>query len=299
MAKILAVGIATLDVVNEVAAYPDEDAEVRALSHCVRRGGNATNSLVALSQLGHACSWAGVLTDEAAATVVTDELARYAVATDHCRRLPGAKLPASWITLSRATASRTIVHYRDLPEYSAEDFARIPLWSFDWLHFEGRDPAQTLRMLQHTRASFPSITVSVEVEKAREGSEELFPYADVLLFSDTFAGQRNLAPEQFLFEVRRAVPRALLVVALGEQGAVGLDRDNGCCRAAACPPAGVVDTLGAGDAFNAGVIDALLRGADLHNAMRFACAFAAAKCARVGLHDLAIPPRPWIDHASA
>ena len=33
MAKVLAVGIATLDIVNEVDTYPDEDAEVRALAH--------------------------------------------------------------------------------------------------------------------------------------------------------------------------------------------------------------------------------------------------------------------------
>jgi ketohexokinase len=299
MAKILAVGIATLDVVNEVAAYPEEDAEVRALSHCVRRGGNATNTLMVLSQLEHACAWAGVLTDEAVASTVTDELERYGIDTGYCRRLPGAKLPTSWITLSRATGSRTIVHYRDLPEYNVEDFLRIPLGDFDWLHFEGRDPAQALRMLRHARAHFPGIPVSVEVEKARDGIDELFPYADVLLFSARFAGQRKLAPDLFLREVRRAAPRAQLVVALGEQGAAGLDRGDRYHTADACPPAEVVDTLGAGDTFNAGVIDALLQGAGLLDAMRFACALAGAKCARVGLHDLTIPPRPWSDHANA
>lgn len=65
MSRILAIGIATLDIVNLVADYPPEDSEVRALDQRVSRGGNATNTLVVLSQLGHRCSWGGVLAEDA------------------------------------------------------------------------------------------------------------------------------------------------------------------------------------------------------------------------------------------
>ena len=60
MAHVLAVGVATLDIINEVESYPPEDGEVRALAQAIRRGGNASNTLVVLSQLGHSCEWAGV-----------------------------------------------------------------------------------------------------------------------------------------------------------------------------------------------------------------------------------------------
>jgi ketohexokinase len=43
MAKILAVGIATLDIINTVERYPLLDGETRALSQHKTRGGNATN----------------------------------------------------------------------------------------------------------------------------------------------------------------------------------------------------------------------------------------------------------------
>ena len=76
MATVLAVGIATVDVINVVASYPVEDDEVRALSHSVRRGGNATNTLVVLSQLGHVCEWAGVWVDEPDAEIVRADLDR-------------------------------------------------------------------------------------------------------------------------------------------------------------------------------------------------------------------------------
>jgi hypothetical protein len=51
MAKILGIGIAALDIINTVDGYPNEDAEVRAINQRVCRGGNATNTLVVLSQL--------------------------------------------------------------------------------------------------------------------------------------------------------------------------------------------------------------------------------------------------------
>lgn len=41
MARVLAIGIATLDIVNLVSVYPTEDSEVRALDQRVTRGGNA------------------------------------------------------------------------------------------------------------------------------------------------------------------------------------------------------------------------------------------------------------------
>ena len=44
MAHILAIGIATLDIVNTLDGYPAEDDVVRALRQRVSRGGNATNN---------------------------------------------------------------------------------------------------------------------------------------------------------------------------------------------------------------------------------------------------------------
>ena len=299
MAKILAVGVATLDIVNEVDTYPDEDAEVRALAHSVRRGGNATNTLVVLSQLGHGCAWAGVLVDEPDTRVVLEELGRYRIRSDYCRRLPQGKLPTSYITVSRANGSRTIVHYRDLPEYDADSFARIPLEEFDWLHFEGRNLVQVLRMLRHVKARTPTLPVSLEVEKAHDGIDRLFPFADLLLFSSGFARQRGLEPAELAYQARRLAPRAAVVCSLGDRGAVGISGDGVVVTADVCHPPRVVDTLGAGDTFNAGMIDALQRGAGLQAAMQFACALAGAKCGQSGLHGLDIPSRNETGHGQA
>ncbi len=291
MAQILAVGIATQDIVNEVDTYPLEDTEVRALAQSVRRGGNATNTLLVLTQLGHRCSWAGALPGGTDTTVVDEELQRYGIDSGYCWRLPGGKLPTSYITVSRDTGSRTVVHYRDLPEYDAEAFSRIPLAEFDWLHFEGRNIEQALLMMQRARDLVPRTPVSLEVEKPRQGIDRLFPSADLLLFSQAFARQRDIPPSELLQQVRQSAPQADLVCTLGAQGAIGISRTGGVIAVNAYPPPRVVETLGAGDTFNAGLIDARLRGVALHDAMRFASQLAGQKCGQAGLHGLSIPFR--------
>ena len=289
MPRILAVGVATLDIINEVAAYPLEDAELRAFSQLVRRGGNATNTLVVLSQLGHQCTWGGVLVDEPGTHVVLDDLELYGINTDYCARLGGGKLPTSYITLSRSSGSRTIVHFRDLPEYSSAAFEQIPLESLDWVHFEGRNVAETLLMMQLVRRRAPRLPVSLEIEKSREGIERLFPLARLLLVSSDYVRESGREPADQLQRIRQQAPQADLVCTLGGKGAIGLTRQGQCCSVPACFPAKVVDTLAAGDTFNAGMIDSLCRQDDLEYAMRFASKLAGKKCGQSGLHGLNIP----------
>lgn len=291
MPRILAVGIATLDIINEVAAYPWEDEELRALSQVVRRGGNATNTLIVLSQLGHQCAWGGVFVDEPDAPVVLDELNLYGINIDYCVRLADGKLPTSYITLSRSTGSRTIVHFRDLPEYSSAAFARIPLETFEWVHFEGRNVAETLAMMRRIHRHAPHLPVSLEVEKTREGIEQLFPFARLLLVSSGYMRDKGREPADQLRVMKQQASRADLVCMLGDKGAVGLTQQGKRCSVSACSPEKVVDTLAAGDTFNAGMIDSLCRQYDLEHAMQFASMLAGKKCGQSGLHGLQIPGR--------
>lgn len=288
MSRILAIGIATLDIVNLVSEYPSEDSEVRALSQRVSRGGNATNTLVVLSQLGHRCSWGGVLAADADSTPILADLHAHAIDLSHCRRLSDGKNPVSYILLSQATGTRSIVHYRDLPEFDAADFARIDLAGFDWLHFEGRNAAATRRMLERVRRERPELPLSLEIEKPRPGIEDLFGLADLLLFSRAYAAASGHADASALLRYARGLaPRADLVCSWGADGAHALGRDGRNAASPAFPPPRVVDTLGAGDTFNAAIIDARLRGCTLEQALGDACRLAGRKCGQHGLAGLA------------
>ncbi len=287
MARILGIGIATLDIINLVDGYPEEDAEVRALGQRICRGGNVTNTLVVLSQRGHECAWGGVLADEPDGARILDDLAKHRIDTRCCRVERTGKVPTSYIALNRRNGSRTIIHYRDLPEFGFEDFAKIDPSLFDWFHFEGRNVAETERMLAYLRIRYPHIPRSIEIEKPRLGIERLFSGASVLLFSKGYATYRACAdPIEFLRAMRREACGADLVCAWGADGAYALTHSDQTLHSPACPPQQIVDTLGAGDTFNAGIIDALVRGAGLAHALREACYLAGMKCGQLGLDGL-------------
>ena len=298
MANILGVGIATLDIVNHVAAWPTEDAEVRALTQDVRRGGNVTNTLVVLSQLGHRCHWAGTLADDTSSAIIRDDLAQYGIGTHHVQQIPGAHAPTSYIALNVHNGSRTIIHYRDLPEYDLDAFRHINLHALDWLHAEGRNVAVVAKMLKRARRQCPQLPLSVEIEKPREHIGQLCGLADLLIYSRHYALHQlgaeaptspGAAAGTFLRHQRQRAPQAVHVCSWGEFGAYGLTADGELRHSPAFTPVKVIDTLGAGDTFNAGLIHARLAGQGLADSLRSACRLAGDKVGRRGFHGLGNP----------
>lgn len=281
---VLGVGIAVLDLVNEVAVYPAEDNEVRALAMRRVRGGNVTNSLAVLSRLGHPCRWVGTLGDDAAAELILADLADRGIETRDAVRVPGGTTPTSSILLSRANGSRTIVHFRDLPELTAEDFGRASLDGLAWVHFEGRNPQETARMIRHVREEARDVPISVELEKHRPGIEALLHGPQLILASRAFARAGGFEdPGDFLEDLLLRSDARLGVVAWGAEGAAFIARGGHVQRVPAYVPTRVVDTLGAGDVFNAGVIHGLLQGLPDGEAVVQAVKLAGLKCGHPGL----------------
>ena len=142
-------------------------------------------------------------------------------------------------------------------------------------------------MLDYVRAQGVSAHVSLEIEKPRAEIESLFSYPDLLMFSREYAQHCGCeAGLDFLQQMHAYAPQADLVCTLGAAGAVGLATTGSPYRARGYPPEHLVDTLGAGDTFNAGVIHARVQGRGLAEALDFACRLAGKKCGQLGLHDL-------------
>lgn len=285
MTHVLSVGTATLDIVYTLDRYPEEDEEMRARSLRVCRGGNAANTAVVLAQLGHQSSFLGVLADAPETAVIERDFLDHSVSFSFCPKVSG-RPPTSSIYLSGP--SRTIVHYRDLPELNALQFDRVPLDDIGWVHFEGRNVAELQKMIARVRKSLPEARVSVELEKPRDGIESLWRLADVLICSHGFAQHYGHdEPEPFLRWLRTQATDAVLVLAWGKQGAFGLTMGGEFLRGVACPPETVVDSLGAGDVLNAAVVSDLAAGKSLHDALETGCFLAGKKCGVNGLDVIA------------
>ncbi|MCU7837530.1 MAG: ketohexokinase [gamma proteobacterium symbiont of Taylorina sp.] len=286
MSQILCTGIATLDIVNEVADYPHEDDEIRIVSQQKRRGGNAANTAVILSQLGHQCYWAGTLIDiyanDSDSRFIINDLDKYHINYEHCHFLKQGKVPTSYIILSQKSGSRTITHYRDLPEYSFKSFSMINLQRFNWLHFEGRNIEQTLKMMHHSKNHHPNIPISIEIEKSREGIEELIPYADIVFFSKNYVLEQGYHTTKRFFNSRHTTyPDKTLFCAWGDAGAAAFSRQQYYWQNAIKIDA--IDTIAAGDVFNAAIIDQQLKRQSIEKSLGNACIIAGNSCKRKGM----------------
>lgn len=279
MANILITGIATLDIINQVSDYPEEDDEIRALAQDYRRGGNAANTAAVLRQYQHSCTLACTLANDNSGQFILSDLRKHNIGFDSSMCIEGST-PTSYIVLSQSSGSRTIVHYRDLPELSFDQFKTLDLSVFDWFHFEGRNIEQTALMMQHAR-SFNK-PISMEVEKERPGLERLLSMADIIMFSKPYAtGQGFIHPEQLFKHMAQHLNNQSLTCSWGDQGAWGLEHTT-LSHSPAFPPEEIIDTIGAGDTFNAGIIHAFLQQQGMPDALHDACRLAGKKCGQTG-----------------
>uniref|UniRef100_A0A8D2D750 Ketohexokinase n=1 Tax=Sciurus vulgaris TaxID=55149 RepID=A0A8D2D750_SCIVU len=293
--QILCVGLVVLDIINVVDKYPEEDTDSRCLSQRWQRGGNASNSCTVLSLLGAPCAFMGSLASGPVADFVLDDLRRYSVDLRYTVSQTMGSIPISTVIINETSGSRTILHaYRNLPDVSAKDFEKVDLTRFKWIHIEGRNVSEQVKMLQRIEqhnARQPSeqkIRVSVEIEKPREELFQLFGYGEMVFVSKDVA--KHLGFQSAVEALRglygRVKKGATLICAWAEEGADALGPDGQLLHSDAFPPPRVVDTLGAGDTFNASVIFSLSKGKSMQEALRFGCQVAGKKCGLQGFDGI-------------
>ncbi|CAF3462190.1 unnamed protein product, partial [Fusarium graminearum] len=262
-----------------VPFFPSEDAKLRATSLNIRRGGNCPNSLQVLEQLLtehdglqlHLVSPLPSASSSATRRVVSSFGPQSKIDFGHCLyRHESTEAASSYIIRSEASGSRTLVNYNDLPEMTEDEFGSIAR-SFGtdqetWWHFEGRIPETVQNCIRLLRNLLPKATISVEVEKpGREGLSELAAEADVVFYSRSWAESRGHSTPEECLKAEGHHKASLAVCTWGEEGAAGLPRSTGETLRCRCPVQSksgggipVVDAVGAGDTFIAGMLYGLI-----------------------------------------
>ncbi|OJJ43237.1 hypothetical protein ASPZODRAFT_28549 [Penicilliopsis zonata CBS 506.65] len=306
------VGACYIDTILTTPYYPGEDDKLRASSLHKRRGGNCPNSAEVLAQIlaedksSTGCktpAWDPIelvsVLPARSSTASREIIASFGqgVSLDHCVYREGHSEPASsYIIKSQANSSRTIVNYNELEEMECQDI-RLAIDALAgraaWFHFEGRNPPVACFAMQTIRKEYPHIKLSVEIEKpGREGLPQLAGEADVVFFSKSWAqDQKYVSAEECVREQAKTASKArYLFCTWGQDGAVGNDiARSQIIHGQAFQPEKVVDTIGAGDTFIAGMLFALMRREEqwiLARKLDFANRLAGLKVAQEGFAGL-------------
>ncbi|XP_012159945.1 ketohexokinase [Ceratitis capitata] len=302
--RIMCVGMCVLDIIHVVQEYPIEDTDKRCLSGYWQRGGNASNNCTVLQQLGAtAVEFLGMLSASPAFGFLYEDCKKRNIHIENC---PSTDMdpPFSSVILNKATGSRTIIHSNPgFPPLEYTHLSRIDLSIYGWIHFEGRNNESVLKLIRDIRAHNKQlknpddrIRISVDLEKMKEELLELGEAADFIFLGKDFAEHmgwqqpdvaamslyNKMKPQQELGDTKPAI-----ICPWGAVGASCVDSEGNYTFVPSTPVSEIVDSLGAGDTFCAGVIFALYElELSVPEAVLFGHGVAGYKLAHRGYDDI-------------
>lgn len=177
-----------------------------------------------------------------------------------------------------------------------EGFDKVDLNNYKWIHFEGRRNGEEIgrmmdKVIAHNAKKKQSAAITISLELEKRNRPQLVPLvqkADYVFMSKDVAREKSYNTKESAVSgcIGTCKEGATIVCAWGEDGAAAITQGSPVVTSKAFPPDSLVDTIGAGDTFNAASILALSEGKTVHEAISFACKVAGAKCGAMGFQHL-------------
>lgn len=277
----ICLGMAAMDHIYSVPAMPGGGGKFRAEAFSACGGGMAANAAAAVARLGGRASWWGRLGDDPLGDAIIADLERSGVDCSGAVRIAGARSPSSIVIVDRA-GERLVVNFRGagLEAASPRQLPLAKLSGFALAHADVRWPEGAHALFHAARAIGMPTLLDADVGDP-DAIEWLLPLTDHALFSDPALREWGGAGEEPV-ALERACRLGCRVagVTRGERGV--LWRQGGRTLETGAFPVAAVETVAAGDVFHGAYALAILEGREPAEAMRFASAAAALKCARAG-----------------
>jgi sulfofructose kinase len=276
---VLCAGIAVVDMLFRVKAFPRPEVKTQASEFRTVNGGNAANAAVAIAHLGARASFSGPLGADMAGDTFLKLAARQDIDCSACPRLTEVPTSVSAICID-ARGERAIANFRDERLAAARPANPAALVAgVDAVIADNRFPGYVRDICAAARAR--GIPVVLDADEPRHDSNTLFDRVTHVVFSAeglrATAGTDSLG--RGLIDLSKQT-KSFLAVTDGANDVLWLD--NGELRQIPAFRVDVVDTLGAGDTFHGAFTLMLAEGMAERPAMRFAAATAALKCTRYG-----------------
>jgi sulfofructose kinase len=276
-ARVVCVGIATIDAIALVDRLPAGGERLPAREARLAGGGVAATAAVALARLGTPVAFVGRVGDDDAGRLVRDGLAAAGVDVAGLRTVPG-RTPVTLVLVEADTGERALVpDTRGVPPIALRDDDVARCADAEWIHVDQTGyPA-----LAGLRAAGVATRVSLDggnfVDALDLGTVDLYAPTERALVArypgHSLDGALRLAVADG--------PR-LVAVTRGAAGSIAAERTaiggDPVISAVPAPNVPVLSTLGAGDVFHGALLAALVERRPLPEALRWANAAAALAC---------------------
>ncbi|GBD95921.1 5-dehydro-2-deoxygluconokinase [bacterium BMS3Abin06] len=281
--KVAGLGQCSLDNLFIVDSFPVPDTKKEVIEWTIAGGGPAATALAALSRLGMDCSFYGITGDDEAGRKITDSLRLENIDISGLLKRHLSDSQVAFIAIEKKSGKRTIFWKRPSAEpLKLDELPDDFLDGTDFLLVDGLMAEASIYAAEKARAE--NIPVMLDAGRVRKGMIELAHLCDYVVGSEEFARElmnngNSFEPEKTIMRMKSFGAKAVTIT-LGDKGSITAS-GNEVFQTPAFK-VDVVDTTGAGDVFHGGYIYGLLQKWDIKNVVRFASAFAALKCKKLG-----------------
>ena len=301
-ARIVVVGSLNADLVVRVDRFPEPGQTVAGRDFAVIPGGKGANQACAAARMGGDVSMIGRVGADAHGELLRRSLASAGVDVSDVRPDPRCATGVALITVDRAGENEIVIVPGANGAFTVEELARggawldgaavlllqleIPLPTVQTAARMGREKrAIVILDPAPARALPPALLRLCDYVTPNQG--ELATLINTPIAADAAVGDLTAAAQKL-----RTAGARNVIVKLGARGVLLVTADG----ALAVPafPVTAVDTTGAGDAFAGAFAVAACEGRPLPEALRFACAAAAASVTRAGA-IASLPARPEVE----
>lgn len=289
---------------------PGQERLEGARSLNIHVGGAESNVASALARLGKRVEWWSRLPDHAPGHQVANTLRMHGVDTSKVRWVEG-RLGTYYVEFSSPPRPVQVIYDRAnsaASQMQPDDFPWEQLQGARWLHLTGITPALSesclatvKRAIQEARKANVSISFDLNYRAKLWTPEQAARVLDELAAQCTLVigAERDIqtlfhiggSPEDILRTLRQRWPETSIVLTQGGNGSSAFD-GNQMAHADVFPAENPI-RIGAGDAFDAGLLCALMDGKPLADALTYGNALAALKMTMPG--DIALVTREEIE----
>jgi sulfofructose kinase len=288
-ADVLGLGNSCVDLLMTVPRYPQAGESVQMVQADMQPGGQVASAMIGCARLGLRARFALRTGKDFAGERQHKALESEGVDLSLARVIEDVPSAKAYIVIDEATGERGVVWNTDTRlRVTPSDLNREIVSSARALYFDGQDEEACLQSAAWARAASRPVISDIDMERASTS-------ALIANITDFISNAEFITRYAHEADLSRAIQRiagegpAVVCATLGPDGALAYDGRSFVHSPAFAVHA--VDTTGAGDAFHAGYVYALLAGMPLIERLRFANATAGLSCtvkgAQTGLPHLA------------